>query len=426
MNRAIFLGLLSYLLLLAALLTLHGELLLLLIPMGLFLISGYLRGPGEIKLAVTRSLSTERALPGAPVQVTVTIRNLGDPLEEVFLEDRVPPRLSVLDGSPSALLSLGAGEEKVLSYTVSGPRGGYVFEGVSAEANEHLGFSGSRARQAAVSQLFIFPAVMRLGHIAIRPRRTRVYAGSIPARAGGQGIEFFGVRTYQPGDSSHSINWRASARREDELFSNEFQQERVADVGIVLDGRLRTNSLGQGHSLFEYSVQAAASLADAFLFQGNRVGLLLYANFLAWTLPAYGKVQRERILQSLARARPGDSQVFTALEHIPTRLFPPESQIVVVSPLVEEDIIPLRQLRALGYQVMVISPDPLSLEMTYLKRSPAVDMARRIVSMERTLLLQRVRRAGLQLLDWDVTRSLDQVIHAELGRPPGWLQAGGS
>ena len=426
MNRAILLGLSIYVILLTALITLHGEVLLLVIPLGLYLLMGFWRSPRNFKLEVRRSLSTERALPGAPVQVTVTIHNRGEALDEVLVQDLVPARLTVTDGSPRALISLAAGASHVLSYAVKGGRGGYAFEAITAEAKEDLGLSGSLMRFPVKDQLFVFPEVTRLRHISIRPRRTRTYAGSIPARAGGSGIEFFGVRDYQPGDSSRAINWRVSARRAEELFSNEFQQERVADVGIILDGRLRTNALGQGHTLFEHSVMAAASMADAFLFQGNRVGLLLYASFLAWTLPAYGKVQRERILQALARAQPGDSQVFTALEHIPTRLFPPESQIVVISPLTEDDILPLHQLRALGYQVMVISPNPVSLETTYLKRNPAVDMAVRIVSMERALLLQRVRRAGVQVLDWNISQPLDLAVQKNLGHPPGWLQAIGS
>ncbi len=426
MNRAIFLGLIAYALLLAALLSLHGEMLLLVIPVGLFLLAGTWRSPRELRLEATRSLSTERALPDAPVQIMVTIRNRGEELDEVFLQDLVPARLKVVDGSPCALVRLERGATQVLSYSVQGPRGGYAFEAVTAEANEDLGLSGRHGRMQVRNQLFVFPTVTRLRHITIRPRRTRVYAGNIPARAGGNGIEFFGVRDYQPGDSSRSINWRVSARHIGTLYSNEFQQERVADVGIVLDGRLRTNALGREHSLFEHSIQAAASLADAFLFQGNRVGLLLYSNFLAWTYPDYGKVQRERILQALARAQPGDSQVFTALEYIPTRLFPPESQIVVVSPLTEDDLLPLRKLRALGYQVMVISPDPVSLEMSYLEHSPAVEMARRIVSMERRLLLQRARRAGVQVMDWNIHQPLDLAVQKSLGRPPGWLQAIGS
>jgi uncharacterized protein (DUF58 family) len=271
--------------------------------------------------------------------------------------------------------------------------------------------------------LFILPPVTRVRHIAIRPRRTRVYAGVIPARAGGAGTEFFGVREYQPGDSPHSINWRASARHTDALYANEYQQERVADVGIVLDGRLRTNEFGRGHSLFEYSVQAAASIADALLSQGNRVGLLLYASYLGWTLPGYGKIQRERILHALANAKTGESQVFADFEHIPPRLFPPESQIIFVSPLMEDDLKPLVQLRAQGYDVLVVSPNPVKFELLHLPASnPNMALAGRVVHMERLVLLQRLRRANIHVLDWDVAEPFDHLVKRRLGRTSVWLR----
>jgi uncharacterized protein (DUF58 family) len=231
-----------------------------------------------------------------------------------------------------------------------------------------------------------------------------------PARAGGTGTEFFGVREYQPGDPPRAINWRASARHAEALYSNEFQQERVADIGIVLDGRLRTNEFAGGHSLFEHSVQAAAALADALLTQGNRVGLLVYSSYLRWTLPGYGKVQRERILHSLAHAKSGGSEVFSVLENLPTRLFPPESQIILVSPLTDDDLMPLVQLRAQGYQVLVVSPDPVKFELSYLSRNFNVDLAARVIHMERTLLLQRIQRASIQVLDWNVAEPFDLVV----------------
>jgi uncharacterized protein (DUF58 family) len=210
------------------------------------------------------------------------------------------------------------------------------------------------------------------------------------------------------------------------LYANEYQQERVADVGIVLDGRLKTNEFARGHSLFEYSVQAAASIADALLSQGNRVGLLLYASYLGWTFPGYGKIQRERILHALASARTGDSQVFADFEHIPTRLFPPESQIVFVSPLTEDDLKPLVQLRAQGYDVLVVSPNPVKFELSYLPASnPRVNLAGRVVLMERQMLLQRLQRASIHVLDWDVKEPFDLFVKRRMGRTPVWLRAVG-
>ena len=425
MSRSLFLGLLTYALLLAGIVTLQGEFIALALPLVSYLLIGYLQAPERIALEATRQLSIERAVPNQDVELMVTVTNAGSSIEEILINDLIPPGLNVRDKASRHLVRLASGESYTFAYTVSGPRGGYVFNGLDVQVNDHLAVRKFRVRVEAKGRLFVLPPVMRLRHIAIRPRRTRVYAGSIPARAGGTGTEFFGVREYQPGDPPHSINWRASARSIEALYSNEYQQERVADVGIVVDGRLRTNEFARGHSLFDHSVQAAASIADALLNQGNRVGLLLYSTYLGWTLPGYGRIQRERILQALANARTGDSQVFSDLEHIPTRLFPPESQIILVSPLREDDLMPLVQLRAQGYQVLVISPNPVKFELSYLPKNRNVELAGRITHMERALLLQRVHRAGIQVLDWDVSEPFDLVVKRRLSRPPAWLRAVG-
>ncbi|MEW6028727.1 MAG: DUF58 domain-containing protein [Chloroflexota bacterium] len=416
MSRSIFLGLLVYLLLLWGLASVRGELLALTAPLVLFLLIGFWRAPHEMKLDIQRTLSAERVAPGAPVTVTLTVTNRGATLDEVLLEDVLPPPLSVTDGSNRHLVHLPAGKSAAWTYTVSGPRGYYPLAEVRAEASDLFGLSRREGVLETSGQLFILPPILRLRHIPIRPRRTRVYAGSIPARAGGAGVDFFGVREYRDGDSPRAINWRVSARHTQALFANEYEQERVSDVGIVLDGRERTNHFGGGRSLFEHSVSAAAALADAFLNQGNRVGLLLYSNYLQWTLPGYGKLQRERILHTLSQAHAGPSQVFADLDHIPTKLFSAQSQIVVVSPLTADDLEVLIQLRARGYQVMVVSPDPVSFELQNLRPRAEVALAARVVRLERDLLLRRLQRAGIRILDWNVLQPFDQAMRRMTGR----------
>jgi len=425
MSRSLVLGIITYSLLLAGMATINGGLIALALPFVVYMLAGYLFTPDKIRLDASRHLSSERVSPDTDVIVTVTVTNLGSHLEEALIEDVLPPNLNIRLGHSRHLIRLPKNGSYTFSYTVAGPRGGYGFDEVWARVNESLGITNRQVRLEAKGQLFVFPPVTRLRHVTIRPRRTRVYAGSIPARAGGSGTEFFGVRGYQPGDSPRVINWRASARNLNALYSNEFQQERVADVGIVLDGRNGPNSFGDGHSLFEHSVQAAAALADALLTQGNRVGLLVYATFLGWTVPGYGKIQRERILHSLAHATPGGSEVFSNFGHLPTRLFPPESQIVLVSPLTNDDLMPLVQLRAQGYQVLVVVPDPVKFELSYLPKNKNVDIASRVIRMERKLLLQKVQRAGIQVLEWDVNDPFDQVVKHNLSHPPGWLRAVG-
>jgi uncharacterized protein (DUF58 family) len=428
MYRSILLSLLTYGLLLAGIATLQGELLTLALPLVAYLLAGYLMAPEGLRLDATRQFSAERVSPHSNVEVTVTVTNRGSSLEEVLLEDLLPPGLTLRDETSQRsnrhFVRLPHGQSYTFDYAVAGPRGGYAFEGLAARVHGPLAVSRSEARVEAKGRLFVLPPVTPVRNVTIRPRRTRVYAGTIPARAGGSGTEFFGVREYQPGDPPHAINWRASSRYSDTLYANEYQQERVADVGIILDGRVRTNEFRRGHSLFDSSVQAAASLADALLNQGNRVGLLLYASYLGWTFPGYGKIQRERILHALASARTGDSQIFSDLENIPTRLFPPESQLVFVSPLTEDDLKPLIRLRARGYDVLVVSPNPVRFELSYLPAANRnMELAGRVLHMERQLFLQQLQRANIHVLDWDVKEPFDLLVKRRMGRVPVWLRA---
>jgi uncharacterized protein (DUF58 family) len=416
MNRILLLGALGYGLLLVGLATRTGEMLALALLLVVYLASGLLFGPQPLNLQVIRTTAPDRVSPGDPVFIHLTITNLGPALEEVFLEDPLPYGLSVIDGANSVLTTLPPGTVVEIHYTAQAGRGLFSFPGLQASAADHLGVFQRRANALAPGQVQVLPKAPQLKRFPIRPRQTRVYSGLIPARQGGSGVDFFGVRQYQPGDPIRRINWRTSARHQESLFSNDFEQERVADVGIVLDARLRTNvHLPRGanrvqSALFEYQIAAAAALSEALLRDGNRVGLLVYGAYLDWTYPGYGKIQRERIFQALARARVGDSSIFSNLEYLPRRAFPARSQLILLSPLVVDDLSILVHLRARGYQVMVVSADPVAYERLAPTKHGPNELAFRLAALERSLLISNLMHAGVQVMDWDVTIPFDQAV----------------
>jgi uncharacterized protein (DUF58 family) len=403
--------------------TTSGPLLTLTLPLIVYLVAALLYGPGELNLIASRSLSVDRVPKGRPVEVRLSVANDGPPLEHVRIEDTIPPNLEVIEGRTSLLTSLAPGETVTLTYSVRGGRADIELGPVRAVASDALGLFPRQVALQTPQRLMILPQVMRLRRLAIRPRRTLAYAGPVPARQGGSGVEFFGVREYRMGDPLRWINWRVSARHPPSLFTNEFEQERTTDVGLILDARRRTDVRGEDVPLFEHAVRATASLAAAFLNYGNRVGLLVYGGFLQWTFPGYGRVQRERILRALAGVETGESQVFESLDFIPTRYFPAQSQLVLISPLCEDDVPPLVRLRARGYELMVISPDPIAFEAHSLQADPAVSLAVRIARLERGLLLRRLQRAGVRTVNWQVTTRFDLAIHAALSRQPHWFRA---
>ena len=419
MHRVIKLGVVIYILLVLALAGTNGTLLALMIPFMIYLGTGFIFNPGKLNLDVNRTLSKERAFPGEEIDVHVTITNHGSSLDLIQIKDCLANGLNIIGGFNHVLTSLSTGESVSLCYTISGSRGLYHFNQLEILVEDSLQVNTEQFQIQTKDRLFIQPETFRIDHLKIRPRRTRVYSGYIPARSGGSGVEFYGVREYQHGDPLRSVNWRASARHTQKIFINEFEQERVADIGIILDTRLRSQIVpDSGNSLFEFSVQAASALAETFLKDGNRVGLLLYGTLLDWTLPDYGKVQRERILKRLSSVQPGESLVFDDLEYLPTRLLPPNSQIVFISPLIDKDLPILINLRVSGYAVMVISPNPIQFERSHLSdMTDSIKTGTRLAILERSLMLKKLQQSGVQILDWHTKIPLDQALSIALTPP---------
>ncbi len=418
MKNNLLLALIIYGLIILGLDSRNGEFLALAIPVMVYLAAGLLYEPQSPRLKIDRSFSAGRVIPGQAVTVTLSVTNQGPTLEEAYLVDTVPPSLKVLRGKTNLLTTLHPDQTITLEYTVEGKRGLYRFLNVSVITRDYLGLFEKRAILSAPNQFMVLPEIVRVKQVAIRPPQTGVYSGLIPARQGGPGIEFFGVREYQPGDPLRWINERASARYQQTLFVNEFEQERVVDVGLILDARRQSDARCGQESLFEYSIQAAATLADTFLDGGNRVGLFIYGRSLNWIFSGYGKVQRERIIRALAQAQQGDGKVFERLEHLPTRLFPVRSQLVLISPLLSEDSDMLIKLRARGYRLLVISPDPVAFERKGLAQSAAINLASQIARVERKMLLTRLREAEIQVVDWPVDTPFYQIARAALSRLP--------
>lgn len=422
MSRIALLGALIYLIILSGIGTLNGALLGLALPLILYLLAGLWRAPEELKLTAERTLSIERTVPGETITINLKVTNQGERLDQVLLYDQLPKFLEVIEGSASRFVNLPAGASVEWSYTMRGRRGFHAFSEVNVLAEDKLGLIQKRAALPTRGQLLILPSIASVKRIVIRPRQTRVYSGVIPANEGGAGIEFFGLREYQMGDSPQRINWNASARHQGTIFTNEFQQERVADVGIILDGRRKVNEFGGERSIFEHSVLASVAVSSALLAEGNHVGLLVYGRRIKWTTPGYGKRQRERIMQDLALAETGAIQNFDSLI-IPRRILPANSQIILISPLLASDVPLLVSLRLSGYQVMVISPDPVTFEARGLGDRDSVKLAARIARIEREIVLRRLRHASIQVVNWNTALPFEQAARATMSRPSTFLRA---
>ncbi len=376
----------------------------------------YLRPPA-LRVELARQLEPPRARPGDAVALALRLQDRSQGLEEIFVRQPLPQGLRLLQGDKDCLALFGAAAEVALACQVEGARGSYVLPAVALETRDPFGLLREGASLEAPQRLFILPQGAAAVPPALRMRRTRAYPGLITARKGGPGVEFHGLREYQTGDSWRWLNHRVNARQEAALFVNEFELERAVDAGIILDVRAATNLLAGRHSLLEHGVQAAATLADALLSYGNRVGLFIFGGSLNWTFPGSGKVQYEKILRALANAKVEQSQVFGRLERVPTRLFPSRSWLALISPLQREDRDSLLALRAHGYQVNVIIPDPVAYEMNALEAQAETALAWRLARLERDNLRSHLLRGGIRVCEWDTRQPFAEVMQQLMGRP---------
>jgi uncharacterized protein (DUF58 family) len=251
---------------------------------------------------------------------------------------------------------------------------------------------------------------MQLRRLPLEPRVTLHAPGPLSASLAGSGTDFFGIREYRPGDSLRRVNWRLAARHPGARFTNEYEREEIADFGLILDARKLTHTEAMERALFESSVRATAWLSEIFLKEGNRVAFLTFGGSMTFLFPGYGKKQLNLILRNLASAPQGTNLSLRYLEYFTARLFPSRSILIVLSPLGVNDFETYARLRGSGYEVLLISPDPVNTCRQMLPVTQVNDWAARAARIERRVQLQRLMKLGVKVIDWQIDRPLESVM----------------
>lgn len=251
--------------------------------------------------------------------------------------------------------------------------------------------------------------------------------GERAARTPGEGIEFFGVRQYLPGDRQRSINWPASTRR-GRLQVNTYAAESTQDVVVLADA---TSDVGEpGSSAHDLALRGAAAAARAYLEGRDRVGVITYQwNGVSWLTPRLGRRQLYRIIVSMMISRPLATTASWArgarLGRLPRAALPPGALIVVFSPLLDQRFVEsLRNIRERGSTMLVV--DVLNVEPPARRRTrwregrveTGIDRtARQIWQMEQEAIRFSLRELGVPVVHWDGIQSLDLPLAPYVRRP---------
>lgn len=246
---------------------------------------------------VERFVSRERGFSGDDVFVTLTVSakrgwwaSLPVRMEEEM--DDVLRIRQTYDQPPRRF-----GHTLRASYTFHAlPRGAYALYGLTIECSDLFGLFKRRQTAERLSEWLIYPKIVPLSPdftassllCATRSARSHLFAAS---------EHLSGTRPYMPGDRLGGIHWPATARTQ-QLQSRTFDIHMSHLTYLWLD---EINGDERQRDVFERSVCACASVASALLSAGRLTGLLLVEQTVS---PKRGDLQRVRMMDALARAKP--------------------------------------------------------------------------------------------------------------------------
>lgn len=218
----------------------------------------------------------DRVFEDEAVLVQLTLRNTSRfPKLSLIIQDQLSPWLEAdNDGQAKFFIPIiWPGQQVELEYSCRATKRGRLTVGpMIVGATDPIGMIYRDQLLTDSATAVVYPKPLNIP--AHNLEGAAIFGGGVAERVtrAGDGLDFHGVRDYQPGDELRRIHWKAVARLQ-RLAVIEFQQSYTADVAIALDLAQGTD-IGAGRvTTLEYGVKIAASLARRALDNGTCVTL---------------------------------------------------------------------------------------------------------------------------------------------------------
>ena len=217
----------------------------------------------------------------------------------IVLIDEIPHQFQIRDFKIK--LKLNPGESKNISYSLRPvKRGEYKFGSLNFYVSSPLNLIRRKLVFAGNKTVPVYPSYMQMRKyelLAISNRLTEVGVKKI--RKIGRSTEFDQIRNYVIGDDYRTINWKASARK-NELMVNHYVDEKSQQVYSVIDmGRIMKMPFN-GLSLVDYAINSSLVISNIAIHKQDKAGIITFSNKVGTILPAENRsTQMLKILDVL-------------------------------------------------------------------------------------------------------------------------------
>ncbi|HZZ52282.1 MAG TPA: DUF58 domain-containing protein [Pseudonocardia sp.] len=270
---------------------------------------------------------------------------------------------------------------------------------------------------AELSSIAVFPSADRMSDVP-HPLDLTDLLGVHLGRRKGEGVEFGGVREYQPGDPQRSVNWAVSARR-GKLHVTQRLTEQSSKVVSMID--TSADIVQDGPSSLELSVHGALAVSEAALRQGDRAGVVTAGGVMQWLSPDLGRRHFYQIIETLLDVRAIGGTVPSSASAFPRTMLPRGAVIVVFTPLIDERMVAaLLDLRRRGFPLAVV--DVLRAVPKPRKNADYDEIAIRMWNIGREGIRYRLSDAGIPVAQWGTGVALDEIMRPMASRPVGGIR----
>jgi uncharacterized protein (DUF58 family) len=273
-----------------------------------------------------------------------------------------------------------------------------------------LGLAWVQKRLPASLEIKCLPHLANAKSAELAERRALLpQAGSHRYRWRGAGTAFESLREYSTQDDIRWVDWKATARAGRPISRN-FEIERHQQVMVLVDASRALTTFCGERTKFDAMLEAAILVASAALGQGDGLGLLVFAdNVDTYLHPRRERAQLKAVIENLYAKKPRLVEpnyelalTLAAKRNVRRTLF-----------ILLTDVTVIEAARRMQLYLRILTPRHLPLVVTIadetleqnelLEPRTAEEFYRVGVATElmyeRTLLLEELRRAGVEVLE---------------------------
>lgn len=221
-------------------------------------------------------IAADRLSNGDQNEILIKLRSNYSFTTRIEVVDEIPMQFQIRDFS--VIRTIKSGESDQFVYFLRPvERGEYQFGALNCYVSSAIGLVAKRYRFDSDKIVPVYPSYIQLrkyGLVAFNDKFK--HFGLRKIRRIGHTTEFEQIKEYVRGDDIRTINWKATAKR-NELMVNQYQDEKAQEIYLVIDKGRQMKMPFNGMTLLDYAINSTLVLANVIINKSDKAGMFTFS-----------------------------------------------------------------------------------------------------------------------------------------------------